>query len=77
MKIFKSFTASLATNVAVVAVVVLGTPKRREAGGERGDVPGWVLITLMTAGLVTILWALAADQLTALFTAAMSSVTGP
>jgi len=31
----------------------------------------------MTAGLVTILWALAADQLGALFTAAMNTVTGP
>jgi hypothetical protein len=36
-----------------------------------------VLITLMTAGLVTILWALAADQLEALFTAAMNTATGP
>jgi len=24
---------------------------------ERGDVPGWVLITLMTAGLVVVIWA--------------------
>jgi hypothetical protein len=24
--------------------------------GERGDVPGWVLITLMTAGLVMAIW---------------------
>ena len=29
------------------------------------------------AGLVTILWSLAATQLTALFTRAMTSVTGP
>ena len=28
---------------------------------ERGDVPGWVLITLMTAGLVAVLWT-AADR---------------
>ena len=26
---------------------------------ERGDVPGWVLITLMTAGLVIVIWGLA------------------
>ncbi|HEX8971695.1 hypothetical protein [Oryzihumus sp.] len=39
--------------------------------------PGWVLITLMTAGLVTVLWALAGDQLQAMFTQAMASVTGP
>ena len=39
--------------------------------------PGWVLITLMTAGLVTALWALAGPQLNAVFTDAISSVTGP
>ena len=49
----------------------------RAATGERGDVPGWVLITLMTAGLVSVLWAVADDQLQALFQRAMSSVTGP
>jgi hypothetical protein len=47
------------------------------AGRERGDVPGWVLITLMTAGLVTVLWAVADDQLQTLFQQAMNSVTGP
>ena len=41
--------------------------------GERGDVPGWVLITLMTAGLVAVLWAVAEDQLKALFTDAINS----
>ena len=41
---------------------------------ERGDVPGWVLITLMTAGLVAALWAVAQDQLVALFESALSSV---
>ena len=40
---------------------------------ERGDVPGWVLITLMTAGLVAALWAVAEDQLKALFTDALNS----
>ncbi|SES07333.1 hypothetical protein SAMN05216199_1861 [Pedococcus cremeus] len=50
---------------------------RRSASGERGDVPGWVLITLMTAGLVSVLWGVANDQLTALFNRAMNSVTGP
>jgi hypothetical protein len=41
--------------------------------GERGDVPGWVLITLMTAGLVAVLWAVAEDQLKSLFTDALNS----
>lgn len=44
---------------------------------DRGDVPGWVLITLMTAGLVTALWAVAGPQLTKIFTDAISSVSGP
>ena len=44
---------------------------------DRGDVPGWVLITLMTAGLVTVLWAIAGDQLEQLFTDAITGVTGP
>jgi hypothetical protein len=44
---------------------------------DRGDVPGWVLVTLMTAGLVTVLWVLARDRLTAVFDRAISSVAGP
>lgn len=43
---------------------------------ERGDVPGWVLVTLMTAGLVVALWAIAGPLLEAAFTDAISSVTG-
>ncbi|WP_435735434.1 hypothetical protein V5D56_11235 [Cellulosimicrobium sp. PMB13] len=52
---------------------------RRVTGGdvERGDVPGWVLITLMTAGLVIALWAVAGPALTAAFSEAISSVSGP
>ena len=44
---------------------------------ERGDVPGWVLITLMTAGLVIALWAVAGPALTAAFSDAINSVSGP
>jgi len=43
---------------------------------ERGDVPGWVLITLMTAGIVTALWVVAKEQLISMFQSAMSSVKG-
>ncbi|WP_277212363.1 hypothetical protein [Isoptericola croceus] len=43
---------------------------------ERGDVPGWVLVTLMTAGLVVALWALAGPLLEDAFTQAIQSVTG-
>jgi hypothetical protein len=77
MNLIHSLTASATAGITVVAHVVLGRLERRASDRERGDVPGWVLITLMTAGLVTILWSLAATQLTALFTKAMTSVTGP
>ena len=43
---------------------------------ERGDVPGWVLITLMTAGLVVVIWALAGPALSSLFEQAISRVAG-
>ena len=46
-------------------------------GGDRGDVPGWVLVAVMTAGLVTALWLVADDQLTAVLGRAISSVTQP
>ncbi len=42
---------------------------------ERGDVPGWVLITLMTAGLVVVIWAMAGPALTGVFTDAIDRVT--
>jgi hypothetical protein len=46
----------------------------RLAESERGDVPGWVLITLMTAGLVAALLAVAKPQLTSIFEHAMDLV---
>ncbi|HET8561909.1 MAG TPA: hypothetical protein VFL69_15430 [Marmoricola sp.] len=58
----------------VVASWVAGS--RGEAEEERGDVPGWVLITVMTAGLVAGLWAIAGPQLSSMLRAALSSVHG-
>ena len=43
---------------------------------ETGDVPGWVLITLMTAGLVILIWGLAGPALSDIFANAISKVTG-
>lgn len=43
---------------------------------ERGDVPGWVLITLMTAGIVVALWAVASDQIVQIFENAMAPFLG-
>ena len=43
---------------------------------EVGDVPGWVLITLMTAALVVLIWALAGPALSEIFQNAIAKVTG-
>lgn len=45
-------------------------------GSDRGDVPGWVLITLMTAGIVVALWAVASDQIVQIFENAMAPFLG-
>jgi hypothetical protein len=50
---------------------------RADVRGDRGDVPGWVLVAVMTAGLVTALWLVADDQLTSVLNRAISSVTQP
>ena len=41
---------------------------------DRGDVPGWVLVTVMTAGLVAVIWGVADDQLLDLLRSALNSV---
>lgn len=48
----------------------------RTAEGSRGDVPGWVLITLMSAILVAGLLAIAGPALERLFNEAMDQVQG-
>lgn len=49
----------------------------RLAMSDRGDVPGWVLVAVMTAGLVTALWLVADDALTSILDRAINSVSGP
>lgn len=46
-------------------------PRERD---ERGDVPGWVLVTVMTAGLVMVIWGVAEDQLRSMLATALGSV---
>jgi hypothetical protein len=48
----------------------------RRLAEDDGDVPGWVLISLMTAGLVIAIWAIAGPALGAIFESALARVTG-
>jgi len=52
------------------------SPLRNVAEDEAGDVPGWVLVTLMTAGLVVAIWTLAGPALADLFEQALNRVSG-
>jgi len=49
-------------------------PERPGDPRERGDVPGWVMITLMSAVLVAALLAIAVPALEGLFNQAMDKV---
>ncbi len=63
--------AATAHTVAYTAAHAQRTDRR-----DRGDVPGWVLITVMTAGLVSAIWLLAGPALTSMFQEALAKVTG-
>ncbi|TNM37421.1 hypothetical protein FHP29_16450 [Nocardioides albidus] len=41
---------------------------------ERGDVPGWVLITIMTISIGVALWGIAQPQLVGILQSALNSV---
>ena len=43
---------------------------------ERGDVPCWVLVVLMTTGLVTAIWTIAAPRLTAILKNSLDAMNG-
>ena len=48
--------------------------RRRRFGDERGDVPGWVLITAMTVALVMLVWGVASEALREIITGFLDGV---
>lgn len=54
-----------------VLLLTVTAPRERD---ERGDVPGWVLVTVMTAGLVMVIWRVADQQLAQMLNSALSKV---
>ncbi|XAS63102.1 hypothetical protein ACOM2C_06615 [Pseudarthrobacter sp. So.54] len=71
------YTTSLMPGLVQSRRAEKGRGKHPELSGdhrERGDVPGWVMITLMSAVLVAALLALAGPALEGLFNQAMDKV---
>ena len=56
-------------------VLMMFLDRRRR--DDRGDVPGWVLVTLMTAGIVMALWIVAEPKLASLLGGALDVAGDP
>lgn len=63
-----------ADQICTLGTSIEGVVVKKFLVSERGDVPGWVLITLMTAGLVVLIWAFAGPALQGVFEQAMDRV---
>ncbi|THV09069.1 hypothetical protein E9934_17865 [Nocardioides caeni] len=48
--------------------------RRWRSRDQRGDVPGWVLITVMTVSIGAVLWGIAEPQLSQILRSALNSV---
>ena len=53
-----------------LALTLLAPPGRRR--DDRGDVPGWVMITVLTIGMAIVILAFAQDQLMAILRSALN-----
>jgi len=58
--------------LALTLVGALPLPERPR--DQRGDVPGWVLVTVMSAGIVGVLTIVAQDELSSLLRRALRQV---
>ena len=59
----------------IEAWLAAGLKRLRGGNSERGDVPGWVMVTVMTAGLVVIIFGVFRDKITTAVSDAIDSVT--
>jgi len=62
---------SIMGNLMLWLYAALVAPRDRD---ERGDVPGWVLVTVMSAGVVAVLYGVAKDELTQMLRSALNKV---
>ena len=72
---FHRFRTTLTVLIALAIASVLALRlKNKQGDPERGDVPGWVMITMMSAVLVAAILAIAQPALTKMFNEAIALV---
>ena len=64
-----------AVQIVVIQAWLQATDRPRRRGRDNGDVPGWVMITILSAVLVVGLIAIAGPKLNGLFNSATDNVT--
>ncbi|CAM3663301.1 hypothetical protein NOMA109596_05930 [Nocardioides marinus] len=63
------------TALHLLALTLVGAlPLTERPRDQRGDVPGWVLVTVMSAGIVGVLTIVAQDELSSLLRRALRQV---
>lgn len=72
---FRRFRTTLTVLIALAIASMLALClKNKQDDPERGDVPGWVMITMMSAVLVAAILAIAQPALTKMFNDAIALV---
>jgi uncharacterized membrane protein YqjE len=61
--------------VIIQGVRSKGSISERLQRSDRGDVPGWVLVVLMTTGLITGIWTVAAPRISSILTHSLDSMS--
>lgn len=74
----KTLKSMIWTQEKIAAWITAVTEKKfvKMIKDERGDVPGWVLVVLMTTGLVTAIWTIAAPRLSAILKNSLDAMNG-
>ncbi len=72
---FRHFRSlALFVSVLLVSTLLVRAKRNAQDNPERGDVPGWVMITMMSAVLVAAILAIAQPALTKMFNDAIALV---
>lgn len=73
---YESLIISLTFRISHRLEIISQSRVYKALSDQRGDVPGWVLVVLMTTGLVTAIWTIAAPRLTAILKNSLDAMNG-